>query len=275
MAPPGSGGRSIVTESSSATGKVFLVGAGPGDPELLTLKALRAIKSADVVVYDRLVSDEILAAIPSGAARVDVGKQSGYHPVPQREINHMLVRLAQTARTVVRLKGGDPTIFGRGFEEVAELARANIAYEIIPGITAAQGCAASARIPLTHRGIATGVRYVTGHRRANEPLDLDWSSLADSSTTLVVYMGLANVDEISAQLIAHGLSAGTPVLAISQGTTSQERRIFTPLAELPCAARAADFEGPVLFIIGQVAANAAERNEYDYGKANYSVAIVA
>ena len=264
-----------MTENRSAPGKVFLVGAGPGDPELLTLKAVRAIASADVVVYDRLVSDEILAMIPSNALRIDVGKQPGYHPIPQHEINSTLVRLAQTSRTIVRLKGGDPTIFGRGCEEGAELARANIPYEIVPGITAAQGCAASAKIPLTHRGIATSVRYITGHRKANEPLNLDWSSLADPSTTLVVYMGLANSDKISAQLIAHGLPASTPALVVCQGTTNQERRFVTSLADLPRAVRAADFAGPVLFIIGQVAGIAAERSENAYVKASYEVAVVA
>ena len=181
-------------------GKVYLVGAGPGDPELLTLKAVRAIAEADVVVYDRLVPDSILATIGDGAARINVGKQATFHPVPQEEINDMLVRLGRAGRTVVRLKGGDPFIFGRGSEEAAELERAGIPYEVIPGITAAQGCAASARIPLTHRGLATSVRYVTGHRKANEPLDLDWATLADPETTLVVYMGLANIEEIAAKL---------------------------------------------------------------------------
>ncbi len=173
-----------------SVGKVYLVGAGPGDPELLTLKAARVIREADVVVYDRLVPASILATIGDGAARINVGKQAASHPVPQEEINDMLVRLGRAGRTVVRLKGGDPFIFGRGCEEAAELERARVPYEVIPGITAAQGCAASARIPLTHRGLATGVRYVTGHRKANEPLELDWRSLADPETTLVVYMGL-------------------------------------------------------------------------------------
>lgn len=241
-----------------AEGKVYLVGAGPGDPELLTVKATRIIGVADVVVYDRLVSAEILALIPAGAARIDVGKQAGRHPVPQHEINGLLVRLASTGRKVVRLKGGDPFIFGRGSEEAAELRRAGIACEVVPGITSAQGCAASAMTPLTHRGLATGVRFVTGHCKADEPLDLDWRSLADPQTTLVVYMGLATIAEIAAQLMAHGLSAATPCLAISQGTTPRERRLCARLADLPAMARDADFDGPVLFVIGKVAAMAAE-----------------
>src|SRR6516162_1727493 len=210
-------------------GKVYLVGAGPGDPELLTLKAVRAIGEADAVVYDRLVPQGILATIRDGVTRINVGKRADFHPVPQAEINHILVRLARAGRIVVRLKGGDPFIFGRGAEEAAELEAAGIPYEVIPGITAAQGCAASARIPLTHRGLASGVRFVTGHRRASEPLDLDWKSLADPDTTLVVYMGLANIDEIVGNLIGQGLAARTPVLAVCQGTTAREQRICTSL----------------------------------------------
>ena len=244
-------------------GKVVLVGAGPGDPELLTLKAVRAITSADAVVYDQLVSCEILRLIPDGAMKINVGKRSGHHPVPQSEINGLLVRLAASGRNVVRLKGGDPFIFGRGHEEAVELARAGIAYEVVPGITAAQGCAASARLPLTHRGIANSVRYITGHCRADAPLALDWQSLADPDTTLVIYMGLANIDEIARELIAHGLPADTPALVVCQGTTPRESRIFTRLADLPQAARAADFAGPVLFIVGRVTAIAAERSEHD------------
>lgn len=256
-------------------GKVFLVGAGPGDPELLTLKAARLIAAADVVVYDRLVPAEILALVPAGAALVSVGKQAGHHPVPQHEINRLLVRLAKSGRTIVRLKGGDPFIFGRGWEEALELEHADIPYEVVPGITAAQGCAASARVPLTFRGVATGVRYVTGHCRADEPLDLDWASLADPATTLVVYMGLANIDEIVRKLIVHGLSGDTPTFAVCQGTTSRERRISALLAALPTAARAAQFGGPVIFIIGRVAAIAAERDGRNEAEVKDEMAVVA
>jgi uroporphyrin-III C-methyltransferase len=254
-------------------GKVYLVGAGPGDPELLTVKASRAIGEADVVVYDRLVSERILQTI--GVAQINVGKQADFHPVPQAEINQILVRLGRAGRTVVRLKGGDPFIFGRGCEEAAELEAAGIPYEVIPGITAAQGCAAAARVPLTHRGLASSVRYVTGHRKANEPLDLDWDSLADPDTTLVVYMGLSNIEEIVGELVAHGLPISTPVLAVCQGTTDRERRICTRLATLPSAAREAAFSGPVLFIIGRVAGLALERSGHHHATSSDAVSVVA
>jgi uroporphyrin-III C-methyltransferase len=244
-------------------GKVLLVGAGPGDPELLTLKAARAIACAETVVYDRLVPAEIVRLAPTSAVRVDVGKQAGHHPVPQAEINRLLIQFARSGHNVVRLKGGDPFIFGRGCEEALALEQAEIPFEVIPGITAAQGCAAAARVPLTHRGLATGVRYVTGHCRGDEPLDLDWASLADPGTTLVVYMGFANIGEIVRQLIVHGLPGDTPVLAVCQGTTPREQRICASLMSLPRAVRAANFEGPILFIIGRVAAIAAEWKEHD------------
>ncbi len=234
------------------TGHVYLVGSGPGDPELMTLKAMRLIGEADVVVYDRLVSPEILRFIPPGALRIDVGKRAGHHPIPQHEINALLVKLGQAGHTVVRLKGGDPFIFGRGSEEGMELTRAGVGFSVVPGITSAQGCAASARVPLTHRGVATGVRYLTGHCRADQPLDLDWDSLADPATTMVVYMGLQNIADISRELTLRGIDPATPVLAICQGTTPRERRVLTCLDRLEPDARAADFDGPVLFIIGRV-----------------------
>jgi uroporphyrin-III C-methyltransferase len=258
-----------------AVGKVYLVGAGPGDPELLTLKAVRAIGEADVVVYDRLVPQAILDTIADGVLQINVGKQAAHHPVPQDEINEMLVRLARAGRTVVRLKGGDPFIFGRGSEEAAELEQAGILYEVVPGITAAQGCAAAVRMPLTHRGLASGVRYVTGHRKANEPLDLDWRSLADPETTLVVYMGLANIDEIVGNLLAQGLSPTTPVFAICQGTTPQEQRLSARLETLPTALKDASFSGPVLFIIGRVAAIAMERSERNDAGSSEAISVVA
>ena len=188
-------------------GGVFLLGAGPGDPDLLTLRALRLIQSADVVVHDRLDSPEIMALVPAATRRISVGKTAGFHSVPQDQINALLVELAQADLTVARLKGGDPLIFGRGSEEAEELAAAGVAYAYVPGITAAQGAAASTGVPLTHRGLATGVRYVTGHRAGDEALELDWESLADPDTTLVVYMGAANMAEIAARLIAQAALA--------------------------------------------------------------------
>lgn len=239
-------------------GRVLLVGAGPGDPELLTVKAAKAIAAADVVVYDRLVSEAILDLVPAGATRINVGKQPHHHPVPQEEINRLLVRLARGGRLVVRLKGGDPLIFGRGSEEALELRRAGIACEVVPGITAAQGAASSTAIPLTHRGLASGVRYLTGHCREDGGLDFDWSGLADARTTLVVYMGLANIGEIATHLMAAGRAAATPVLAVNNATLGGERRLLARLATIAAEAGAANFEGPVLFIIGEVASLAAE-----------------
>jgi uroporphyrin-III C-methyltransferase len=256
-------------------GTVILVGAGPGDPELLTLKGARAIAEADVVVYDRLVPADILQLIPERAERINVGKQAGYHPIPQHAINEILIRKARSGKRVVRLKGGDPFIFGRGCEEAAALDHVGIPVEIVPGITAAQGCAAAARVPLTHRGLATGVRYVTGHCKADEPLDLDWASLADPATTLVVYMGMANIDEIVRRLIEHGLPGDTPALAVCQGTTAREQRAWTQLVKLPVAARAGNFAGPVLFIIGRVAALAGVRREHAHAAIADALAGVA
>lgn len=246
-----------------AMGRVYLVGAGPGDPELLTLKALRLLKAADVVVYDRLVSPEVLDLAPAGAARICVGKRPHHHPIPQEEINALLARLARGGRTVVRLKGGDPLIFGRGSEEAMTLRRQGIPFEIVPGITSAQGCAAAACAPLTHRGLAGSVRYITGHCRQDRALDYDWQRLAEPETTLVVYMGLANIAEISEQLIAHGLAPETPSLVVNNGTTARERRRLTTLADLPGVTRAMAPEGPVLFIIGQAAGLAADLGEVD------------
>ncbi|MBZ0261461.1 MAG: uroporphyrinogen-III C-methyltransferase [Hyphomicrobiales bacterium] len=233
-------------------GKVSLVGAGPGDPDLLTVKALKALQLAEVIVYDRLVSDEILALAPTGAARINVGKQAGQHPVSQVEINELLVRLAKSGRTVVRLKGGDPFIFGRGSEEALELKRNHVDFEVVPGITSAQGCAASLCLPLTHRGLAKGVRFVTGHCRDNLDLDLDWSGLSDPQTTLVIYMGLANINEISERLLAAGRSSGTPAMAVNNATHASERHLLSTLGRIAEDSAAAKFIGPVLFIIGEV-----------------------
>jgi len=237
---------------------VHLVGAGPGDPELLTLKALRLIEAADVVVYDRLVSAEIMALVPEGASRINVGKQPNCHPVPQDEINQLLASLAKPGRTVVRLKGGDPFLFGRGSEEAAYLHARGIGYKVVPGITSASGCAASVGLPLTHRGLARGVRFVTGHCREDAPLEFDWQGLADPETTLVIYMGRANMAQIAVRLIAEGLAAATPVLAICNGTQPDQRQVIAPLGEVAQAVTDARFDGPVLFIIGAVAGLAAE-----------------
>lgn len=232
---------------------VHLVGAGPGDPDLLTVKALRLIKAADVVVYDRLVSMEIMALVPDGASRINVGKQPNCHPVPQEDINRLLASLAKPGRTVVRLKGGDPFMFGRGGEEAAYLFTHGVDYRVVPGVTSASGCASAVGLPLTYRGLARGVRFVTGHCREDTPLDFDWRGLADPETTLVVYMGRANMAQISVRLIAEGLSATTPVLAISNGTQPNQHYIIAPLGEISSAVADAGMDGPVLFIVGKVA----------------------
>lgn len=242
-----------------AVGKVALVGAGPGDPELLTIKALRLIQAANVVVYDRLIAPEILEMVPSGVARICVGKQPRFHPVPQSEINALLIRLAGEGRAVVRLKGGDPMVFGRGSEEMEELKAAGIPCEIVPGITAASGCTAAAGIPLTHRGLATGVRFVTGHCRDDQPLELDWDGLTDPQTTLVVYMGLASMPEITKRLVEHGMPGSMPVLAISRGTTPRQQECLTSVSKLMADVEKAALESPILFVIGKVAAMAASR----------------
>ncbi|MEK7244967.1 MAG: uroporphyrinogen-III C-methyltransferase [Pseudomonadota bacterium] len=240
-------------KSESGRSVVYLVGAGPGDPELLTCKARRLIGEADSVVYARLVSDEILDLIPAGPARFNVGKRPGFHPVCQESINALLVVLAKGSRRVVRLKGGDPLLFGRGSEEVAALAAAGIACEVVPGVTSASACAAAAGIPLTHRGMAASVRFITGHCREDADLDFDWPGLADPDTTLVVYMGFANIGRIASRVMAHGLDPATPAVAICNGTTPRQRHVRATLGTIAAVATGAEFDGPVLFIIGRTA----------------------
>ena len=235
-----------------STEKVYLVGAGPGDPDLLTMKAVRLLKEAEVVVLDRLISDDILKLIPSGTSCIYAGKAPGKHYVSQDEINEMLVRLAKSGRKVVRLKGGDPFIFGRGGEEALFMAEHGIQFEIVPGVSAGSGCGSAFGIPLTHRGLATGVRFVTGHCRDNGELRLNWKSLADPNTTLVVYMGLGTIPEVSANLIEAGLPASTPAAAVEKGATENQRICVTTLGELPERVVAKEFSPPTLFIIGQV-----------------------
>ncbi len=239
-------------------GIVYLVGAGPGDPEMLTLKALRLIETADAVVYDRLVSNEIFDLLPPGIARFDVGKQPRNHPVPQEQINEILINLARAGRRVVRLKGGDPLMFGRGGEEALALSAAGVPFEIVPGISSAQGVSSSMMVPLTHRGIASGVRYLTGHCRAGAELDFDWEGLADNQTTLVVYMGLVNIAEIAGQLAAHGRDPLTPVMAVSNATRPDETHLVSTLGQIADDVNQAGLKPPTLFIIGEVVGLAAK-----------------
>lgn len=239
------------------SGHVFLVGAGPGDPDLLTLRAYRLLQSGDALVYDRLVSQEILDIVPAGATRIDVGKQPRNHPVSQEEINEILINLARAGRRVVRLKGGDPLMFGRGGEEALALSAAGVPFEIVPGISSAQGVSSSVMVPLTHRGIASGVRYLTGHCRAGAELDFDWEGLADKQTTLVVYMGLVNVAEIARQLEAHGRDPLTPVMAVSNTTRPDEIHLVSTLGKIADDVNRAGLKPPTLFIIGEVVGLAA------------------
>lgn len=242
------------------TGKVWLVGAGPGDPGLLTLRAVEALQQAQAVVYDRLVSEAVMQRVKAefapGAQLYFAGKSCERKTMPQEEMNQLLVQLARQGLRVVRLKGGDPFFFGRGGEEALALKAAHIPFEIIPGITSAQGCAAYAGIPLTHRGLAAGVRYITGHRtesQKDEPLNLNWPGLADPDTTLVVYMGLANLAVIAEKLVQHGLPPGFPAAAISHGTTPAQRVLLSTLSELAADVAKAQLGSPVLVVIGKVA----------------------
>jgi uroporphyrin-III C-methyltransferase/precorrin-2 dehydrogenase/sirohydrochlorin ferrochelatase/uroporphyrin-III C-methyltransferase len=230
--------------------KVYLVGTGPGDPDLLTVKALRLLQNADVVIYDRLVSEGILEQIPAGVSKIYVGKQTGNHTLPQDEINELLIKLAETERSIVRLKGGDPFIFGRGSEEALLLAENGIKFEVVPGITAASACTTYAGIPLTHRGLSQGVQIVTGHSQADRPLELDWASLADENKTTVIYMGLANIELISTKLIQAGLDKTTPAAAIQNGTTGKQNRVLTTLEDL--FVNTQGLQAPVIFVIGKV-----------------------
>lgn len=241
--------------------KVYLVGTGPGDPDLLTVKALRLIQNADVVIYDRLVSEGILEQIPAGVSKIYVGKKTGNHTLPQDEINQLLLNLADTKRSIVRLKGGDPFIFGRGSEEALLLAQNGVKFEIVPGITAASACTTYAGIPLTHRGFSQGVQIVTGHSQADQPLELDWASLADANKTIVVYMGFANRELISNKLIEAGLDKNTPAAAIQNGTTVKQKSILTTLEKL--AEDTSMLQAPVIFVIGKVVSLANQLNWFE------------
>jgi uroporphyrin-III C-methyltransferase/precorrin-2 dehydrogenase/sirohydrochlorin ferrochelatase len=246
------------TIDAPRTGVVHLVGAGPGDPELLTLKALRLLIEADVIVYDRLVGDGIMDLARRDADRFYVGKERSNHSVPQEQIHELLVEQARLGRRVVRLKGGDPFVFGRGGEEVEALRAAGIEVHITPGVTAALGCAASAAVPLTHRDHAQSVTFITGHAKDgdsdNNPLILDWSALSAPHHTLVVYMGVATSRIISGKLLAHGRMPDTPALIIENGTRPNERKTLTHLGALADTIAAVPPKGPTLVIIGEVAA---------------------
>lgn len=238
--------------SSSGMGRVWLVGAGPGDPDLLTLRAARVISQADVIFADRLVGPGVLALASPAASVVAVGKSRGEHSVPQADIHRQLIAAARQGKSVVRLKGGDPFIFGRGGEELEALREAGVDVEIVPGVTAALGCASSAQIPLTHRAAGRSVTFVTGHAALGAEPDLDWSALARSSQTVVVYMGVGSGPLISDRLIAAGRGADTPVAVIENGTRSEEVRVYGRLGDLVDLIQSNGILGPALLIIGDV-----------------------
>ena len=244
-------------------GKVILVGAGPGDPGLLTRKGLEALRSADVVVYDRLVGPGILALMPEGAEQINVGKQAAHHPVPQEQINRILLDKALEGKTVVRLKGGDPFLFGRGGEELELLARHRIPFEEVPGITSAIAAPAYGGIPVTHRDCCSSLHIVTGHQRSGKELDIDFEALVRTGGTLVFLMGVSALPAICRGLLDAGMAPDTPAATVERGTTPSQRRTSATLADLPRRAEEVGVKSPAVIVVGQVCALAEQFDWFD------------
>lgn len=237
----------------ATTGKVFIVGAGPGDPDLITVRGLRVLQQADVVLYDRLANPALLREIPPHAKTIYVGKGAGYKAFSQAEIEYMLINEARLGQTVVRLKGGDPFVFGRGGEECQSLAENGIPYEVVPGISSALAVPAYAGIPLTHRQTATSFTVVTGHTAGQDDYAIDWARIPEKGT-LVILMGVGQLGRIAADLVAHGRDPHTPVAIIEQGTTTDQRTITGTLADIGAMAQAQGVRAPAVIVVGEVAA---------------------
>lgn len=238
-------------EGASELGEVYLIGGGPGDPDLLTFRALRLLQQADVIVHDRLVSQEVIDLSRRDAERIYVGKERDNHALPQEDINHLLVRLAKEGKRVARLKGGDPFIFGRGGEEIETLAEEGIPFQVVPGITAAAGCASYAGIPLTHRDYSQACTFVTGHLK-DGTMNLNWAGLVQPNQTIAFYMGLTGLDVLCRELIAHGMSPGMPAALVQQGTTRRQRVFIGDLKTLPAIVNKSGVKAPTMIIVGEV-----------------------
>ena len=251
--------------TAAKVGQVYLVGTGPGDPELLTVRAYRLIQAADVALYDNLVGGEVMALLPASAERVYVGKQRDRHTLPQEEINRLLVHYARQGRSVLRLKGGDPFMFGRGGEEIETLREHGVPFQVVPAVTAAAGVASYAGIPLTHRDHSQACIFVTGHLKDGSA-DLDWATLTRPRQTVVIYMGLLGLPELCAKLIAHGLPASTPAAVVEQATRPTQQVVVAALGELPGEVERAELVGPTLIIVGHVVSLRQRLNWFHAGK---------